>query len=90
MTTMQISGRYSGDAFRDATNNPVQHVPDHFEIDGRIALADVDDRWEVAAWVKNLTNEIDLTSVVDANALGVINFSYSAPRTYGLTATRRF
>lgn len=86
----QMSGKYAGSMFRDATNNPRLHVPDHFEIDGRIALFNSNQTWEVAGWVKNLTKEIDLQSVVDANSLGVINFSYTAPRTYGITASRKF
>jgi iron complex outermembrane receptor protein len=90
LASVQGSGRHAADAFRDATNNPRLHVPSHFEIDGRIAIADRDRRWEIAGWVKNLTDEIDLMSVIDGTSLGLINYSYTAPRTYGFTVSRRF
>ena len=47
--------------------------------------------WEVAAFVRNLTDEVPLNYAFDLSGdLGYVQQSYHAPRTYGVTLTKRF
>ena len=49
------------------------------------------DKWEVAAWVKNLTDKIYKTYADDRSGLGVFRTAaYGAPRTYGISLSSTF
>ena len=51
-------------------------------------MRDVDSKWELTAWAKNLTNELNYTSKLAL--FGTIYGTYIPPRTYGVTARFRF
>jgi iron complex outermembrane receptor protein len=47
--------------------------------------------WEVAAFVRNLTDEVPLNYAFDLSGqLGYVQQSYHAPRTYGVSLTKSF
>jgi len=47
--------------------------------------------WEVAGWVRNLTDEVYETHMDDRSAIGVLRTAaYGAPRTYGVSVSGRF
>lgn len=59
-------------------------------VNARIALQSVDGHWEVAAWGKNLTDELYFTSAIDLMDFGFDYFHLGAPRTYGMEASWHF
>ena len=57
----------------------------------RLAYHSSDERWEVAGWVRNLTDEAYTVDAVDLSlAFGMILQAVGEPRTYGGTITIRF
>ena len=48
------------------------------------------DGWEAKLWGKNLGDEQHVTQGLNVLALGYGNRTYSAPRTYGITISKRF
>ncbi len=56
-------------------------------MDARIAFRTLDERWELAAWGKNLGDELYRLSSVAFPPFGQELVLWSAPRTYGVTAT---
>ncbi len=89
---LSISGsaHYSDSVFKDATNNPVIAGDSYWLFDARIGVGAADDRWEVALWGKNLSDNRHVVQGLDTGALGFGNRTYNAPRTYGVSATVRF
>ena len=66
-------------------NSAEFHAPSLLE--GGINVGYVTDRWEVALYGRNITDEIELIAAIDFNNLaGIIN----EQRTYGIEATFRF
>ena len=57
-------------------------------LNARIALGDVDDRWKVQLWSRNLTNEYYFTSGFSANG-PYVRFA-GMPRTFGVTLDYNF
>jgi iron complex outermembrane receptor protein len=70
---------------------PDEKEPGYEVYNARISFGDIDDRWELAAFVKNITKTqyrvyaLDV-SLYDGSVLG----TYAAPRTFGVSATYRF
>ena len=87
---IQFDGRYSGETQKDALNNPLIAADAYSLWNGRIALASVDDRWELALWGKNLFDETYKVQGVDLTSLGFGYENYNPPATYGLTLTLAF
>ena len=58
-------------------------------LSARVALASADDRWEVALWGENLTDEEVVTEVFQQLSLGNYIKNYGQPRTYGVTLSLR-
>ncbi|MBN8841844.1 MAG: TonB-dependent receptor [Sphingomonadales bacterium] len=80
--------QYTGANFFDNPNTPVLKFDSEILLNARIGVRDADDKWEVTAWAKNLTNELNYTSKLEL--FGTIYSTYIAPRTYGVTARFRF
>lgn len=80
--------QYTGANFFDNPNTPILKFDDEIMLNARIGLRDIDDKWEVTAWAKNLTNELNYTSKLEL--FGTIYGTYIPPRTYGVTARFRF
>lgn len=70
---------------------PVEKEDAYYVANARIGYGAEDRRWEVAAFVDNLTNEKYRVYAFDSSLFaGVVAGVYGKPRTYGLTATWRF
>lgn len=78
-----------GDAYFEASNIPQQLWPSHDNLDARLTVAGPDDRWEVAVWGKNLTNELVPTYLTYFGPFQQILTPWQPPRTYGVTLTFR-
>ena len=84
------SARYSDGVFKDAINDPLIRAGSYWLFDARLAIAAGDDKWEVAVWGRNLSNDQHVVQGLDVASLGFGNRTYNAPRTYGVTGTFRF
>lgn len=80
--------QYTGANFFDNPNTPILKFDEEILLNARIGLRDVDRKWELTAWAKNLTNELNYTSKLAL--FGTIYGTYIAPRTYGVTARFNF
>jgi iron complex outermembrane receptor protein len=86
---VQIDGQYAGDMFKDALNDPLIATEAYWVWNGRASLFAGSD-WEVAIWGKNLADEGYVTQGVNNLSLGVGFRVYGAPRTFGVSFTKRF
>ena len=87
----QIDGNYSSDVFFDNLNSPGLKEGAYTKLNARLSWLSSDERWEVAAWVKNLTDEAYRIYAFDLTAdLGYIQDTYHAPRMYGVTVGVNF
>ncbi|WP_422061052.1 TonB-dependent receptor [Sphingopyxis sp.] len=80
--------QYTGANFFDNPNTPILKFDSEILLNARIGVRDADDKWEISAWAKNLTNELNYTSKLEL--FGTIYGTYIPPRTYGVTARFRF
>ena len=80
--------QYTGANFFDNPNTPILKFASETLLNARIGLRDADDKWELTAWAKNLTNELNYTSKMEL--FGTVYSTYIPPRTYGVTARFRF
>lgn len=71
----------------EASNIPQQKQEGYINWDGRVALTSPDDRWEVAVWGKNLSDELVATYVTYFGLYRQTLVPYTPPRTYGVTLT---
>lgn len=79
----------SGQYF-DILNRRTARDDGYTVINSRLRLHPDDDRYGVAVWVKNLTNEFYNTNKVDVSGLGWIYTHVNPPRTYGVTVDMKF
>jgi iron complex outermembrane receptor protein len=80
----QSNFKYTDDMFRDAFN----FTESYTTVDARIWLASDDDKWEVALWAKNLTDEEYTENAFNfVDLTGLANHMYGPPRTYGINFT---
>ncbi len=80
--------QYTGENFYDNPNTPILKFDEEIMLNARIGVSDADRNWELTAWVKNLTDELNFTSKLDL--FGTIYGTYIPPRTYGVTAKYNF
>jgi iron complex outermembrane receptor protein len=72
-------------------NSPGLKEGAYTKLNARLSWLSSDERWEVAAWVKNLTDEAYRIYAFDLTAdLGYIQDTYHAPRMYGVTVGVNF
>lgn len=88
--TLQAGAHYSDEVFKDALNDPVLLQDSYWNFDARAALALTAQDLEIAVWGKNLGDEQHLTQGINLAALGYGNRNYNAPRTYGVTLSKRW
>jgi len=85
---IQGGAHYSDDVFKEALNTPYLSADDYWLFDARASLASASG-WEVAVWAKNLGDKAYVAQVTD-NGIGMGYRVFNAPRTYGVTLTKRF
>lgn len=59
-------------------------------LNASIGFTDIDERFEISAWVRNLTNEVNIIDTLDLGIFGYQNVWYNIPRTYGVAVEFRF
>ena len=81
---LTADGRYRSNRVIGFEYLAQQNSGSDFTIDASIKFAEIDDKWALTAWVRNLTNETVPVFAQFAGSTGNnIVTSYSAPRTYG-------
>ena len=85
---VQAGGHYASKVFKEALNTPYLSADSYWLWDARASLSG-GKGWELAVWGKNLGNEHYVTQATD-DGLGMGYRVFNAPRTYGVTLTKRF
>ena len=88
--TASLSGdaHYSSKVFKEALNTSYLAADSYWVFNARAALASASG-WEVAVWGKNLGDEQYVAQATD-DGLGMGYRVFNAPRTFGVTLTKRF
>ena len=79
----QVDATYTGNTYFSVLSAPVDYEAAHTVANARISLSDSDDRWEVAVFVKNLSNEVYRVYSADVSAFGYRDSVYAQKRWYG-------
>jgi iron complex outermembrane receptor protein len=82
--------RQSGDAFKDALNDPLIAQGSFWMFDARATLASSPGGWEVALWGRNLSDTRYVVQGNNSQSLGYVYRFYNAPRTWGVSFAKRF
>jgi iron complex outermembrane recepter protein len=91
MLGIQGDVQYSGDFCFTVLCAPVEEEDAYTVVNARISYAGAGGRWDVAAFVNNLTEEEYRVYAFDSSLFaGVVAGVYAKPRWYGLSATYRF
>ncbi len=87
----QLNVNYKDDFFYDTDLDPNLMQEAHTKVNMRIALADIDETWEVALIGKNLTDELTFSAGLDVPLVkgGYMGFT-DAPRMISIQGTYRF
>ena len=87
----QADGAYVSRRTSNAIDYPDLASPGYFRANARIAYTTPDERWEIAAFARNLTDEEVLLFTVDLSGLtGGSGDIYDRPRWFGASVTHRF
>jgi iron complex outermembrane recepter protein len=85
----QIGADFADEAFKDAINDPIIASEEYWLFDARLGIGSPSGDWEAALWGANLTDEQYVVQGLNSG-LGAGNRNYNAPRTYGVSLSRRF
>jgi len=88
--SLRGEARYSGSTFKEATNDPLIATGKYWLFNARFAVTQEASNWEFALWGRNLGDNLHAANGIDGTALGFVNKTYNAPRTYGVEVFRRF
>jgi len=84
-----VDGRYRGSREVGFNYIPTSRIEDDFTMDASLTLGDIDDRWSLTGYIRNLTNEGVRTNV-SVGAGNIVGSIYEPPRTYGVRAKFNF
>ncbi|MGH6695556.1 TonB-dependent receptor [Sphingopyxis sp.] len=93
-----VNADFSSSYIASANLDPRTHQDGYMKLGARLALAEVDDRWEVALIGRNLTNQrilqtassMPLATTITRNAGNAYNGIVDRPRTIAVQLTGRF
>lgn len=85
---VQAGAHYSDEVFKEALNTPYLSADGYWLFDARASLTS-SSGWELAVWAKNLGDKAYVAQITD-NGIGMGYRVFNAPRTYGVTLTKRF
>lgn len=85
---MQTDGRFVDKRFLRPANQVFDSAPSYWVQNARVAIADIDGKFEIAAWGKNIFNKDYMTYL---NNVGFLRIEiYGDPASYGLSASFKF
>ena len=82
---ISLSANYRSSQYMEAVNAPSNLEPGYWVVDARVGIADIDDRWTLSAWAKNLTKSQYRIYVNDLPGFGWVLNVYGPPRVFGAT-----
>jgi len=83
----QVTANYVGSRFFNTVNHPVLSDDAYTIANARLTYS-MQDRWDIALWVNNLTNEKYINTAFDLSTTnGVVAQVYAPPRQAGVTFT---
>ena len=88
--SIQVDGNYQTHYFTDVGNIPISRVKDRALFNTRIGLGDLDERWELAFWVKNIFDLEYTTYVNNLTSTRRVLKATGYPRTYGVQLRYNF
>ena len=87
--TLNANLNYQSEAETDVSNRPNTQMEERTLLDLAATLHERDNRWNVTAYVSNVTDEVYRFAALPV--AGLWNFTnYGAPRSYGLTLSMKF
>lgn len=86
--SLQYDGNFTDDQFRNVDNSTLDFDEATLKHNAIATLTSPDGTWDVSAWGKNLSDELDFTWQFSFG--GAQRRSYLAPRTWGLSGTYRW
>jgi iron complex outermembrane receptor protein len=86
---ISIQGDFAvtGDQFFDIANNPISSEDSYAVYNASLGYETNDSRYQVVAWVRNLTDEEYRTYAIPVTSLGFTQNMYGKPRWYGVTVS---
>jgi iron complex outermembrane receptor protein len=87
---LEADTKWNSSQYMELINAPADYEGSYAVANARITYSNVDDHWEVAGWVRNLTDRWYKAYGLDLSALGFEQSVYGPPRTYGATFTYRW
>ena len=85
LLSARVDVNYKDDFFTDGDLDPNTLQEAYAKIDARLALATVDDRWEVALYGRNLTDEATVSASLDSPlSAGIMASWIEEPRVIGV------
>jgi iron complex outermembrane receptor protein len=83
--SMSIHANYRTEQYMEAVNAPSNLEPGYWLVNAQVGIGNIDDRWSITAWVKNLTKSEYRIYVNDLPAFGWVLNAYGPPRVFGVT-----
>ena len=88
--TIQTDASYQADVFFDATQRVAVSENAYWLVNSRLALARESGAWEVAAWIRNLTDETYFTQLFRSGTAAALSGLVGNPRTCGVEVNYSF
>ena len=88
--TLQTDFNYQDSVWFDSLNNPLLSEDDYWLVNARVSWTSPDEKWQVAAFGRNLTNEEYMVYAFDLSFFGFNEEMIATPRSYGIEATYQF
>jgi len=88
--TWRADGSFKSKTYKDAQNEEDIAQGDRFLLNARLAFTSIDERWELALFGTNLTDEEYITRGLHFADFGFTNVYGGRPREWGLSASYRF
>ncbi|MDR3513035.1 MAG: TonB-dependent receptor [Caulobacteraceae bacterium] len=86
----QFGANYKSHQYFDITNDPYTTQGGYWIENARVAYQFDNDRWEVAAFVRNLSDQKYYLDAFDLSFVGFIQAIVGTPRTFGVEANFRY
>ena len=88
--SLNVNGSLVGAQYFDTQNNPDLRQSSYHTLGARVGLRSSNDRFGIALWGQNLTNEYYFTSRIAISSFGFNYNHVGEPRTYGVTIDAQF
>jgi iron complex outermembrane receptor protein len=85
--TLNVDYSYQDESYSDPQNRELDFIPDYDVWNARATFNPASDRWQLAAWVRNIADDDYITNHSESSLLRVDRVIWGEPRMYGATFT---